>query len=513
MEIIDLLDRGCSISPHKTCVADSEDCLTYLEVHDLCGRLANQITQSGVEVGAHAAILGRNSVGTLVSLLGILRAGLVWLPVNPAYASENISHLLQSFDCQVILFDEEFRQLAEHIKCVAIPDVTLIPFGRSSRHLAKSLNHLSPSYSRRPKHIADVAAIMSTGGTTGLPKGVLQSNQGFLTFIANQHIHMQLDSDSRYLVVAPMTHAAGFLCFSFLGVGAEIWIGNGAKPSDVAHQLSTDQITDVFLPPTIIYGMLADPDIISMKFPKLRHLLYGSAPMAPAKLQAALRWLGPVMVQGYGQVEALMFCTIFLPEDHFDGPGPASLQRLSSCGRPALMGRVGIMDDAGVLLGPGQVGEIVVRGGHVMLGYYKDPEATEEVSKFGWHHSGDLGYQDEEGFIYLVDRKRDLVVSGGLNVFPSEVEAAILSLDAVVECVVTSSPDEKWGEAVTAVVVLMPGSDATEEDIIAVCKSKLGSIKSPKIVQFWDEIPKTPVGKAHRREVRNHFWREHDRGI
>jgi acyl-CoA synthetase (AMP-forming)/AMP-acid ligase II len=207
-----------------------------------------------------------------------------------------------------------------------------------------------------------------------------------------------------------------------------------------------------------------------------------------------------------------MFCTCLMPDEH-DTQDPALAHRLMSCGRPMLLTQVEIMDDDGKLLPREERGELVVRGDLVMPGYLKNQAATAEASKFGWHHTGDVGLIDEDGFVYIVDRKKDMIITGGFNVYPSEIEQVIWSHPAVQECAVVGVPDEKWGEAVKAVVELKRGATAEAEEIIALCKSRLGSVKAPKSVEFWKALPRTPVGKVSKKDIRATFWAGQRRSI
>jgi acyl-CoA synthetase (AMP-forming)/AMP-acid ligase II len=234
--------------------------------------------------------------------------------------------------------------------------------------------------------------------------------------------------------------------------------------------------------------------------------------MSVEKLKQAIEIFGPVMTQVFGQAEAPIMCTYLSPEDHVVGD-PTLEGRLASCGRPTLLTPVEIMDDAGNLLSPGEKGEIVVRGNLVMKGYYKDPVATKEVSAYGWHHTADVGYKDAAGFVYIVDRKKDMIISGGFNVYPSEVEQVIWAHPAVQDCAVIGVPHEKWGEAVKAIVELKSGCSVSDSEIIAFCKQQIGSVKAPKSVEFWESLPRTAVGKVRKRDIRARFWEGIDRKI
>jgi acyl-CoA synthetase (AMP-forming)/AMP-acid ligase II len=235
--------------------------------------------------------------------------------------------------------------------------------------------------------------------------------------------------------------------------------------------------------------------------------------MSVERLKECLAIFGTVMTQMFGQVEAPMLCTYLSPEDHLVIGDPSLERRLASCGRPTLLTPVAIMDDAGSLLASGETGEIVVRGNLVMAGYYKDPEATAEVSKNGWHHTGDIGYIDEDGYVYIVDRKKDMIITGGFNVYPSEVEQIIWSHPAIQDCAVIGIPDPKWGEAIKAVVELKPGKSITEDEVIALCKEKLGSVKAPKSLEVWTSLPRSPAGKVLKKDIRKVFWQNETRAI
>jgi acyl-CoA synthetase (AMP-forming)/AMP-acid ligase II len=267
------------------------------------------------------------------------------------------------------------------------------------------------------------------------------------------------------------------------------------------------------MPPTLIYMLLAHPDVGKYDYSSLQHLVYASAPMSVDKLVEAVKVFGPVLTQTYGQAEACMICTFFSPEDHVAALESNNRHRLASAGKVSPLVRLDVMDDHGKLLPRGQRGEIVVRGNLVMKGYYNNVEATAEASAFGWHHTGDIGVIDEDGFVYIVDRKKDMIISGGFNVFPGEVEQVLWSHPAVQDCAVIGIPDEKWGEAVKAVVELKPGMTVEADALIQLAKEKLGGVKAPKSVDFVDTLPRSPVGKVLKKTLREPYWAGHERKI
>jgi acyl-CoA synthetase (AMP-forming)/AMP-acid ligase II len=273
------------------------------------------------------------------------------------------------------------------------------------------------------------------------------------------------------------------------------------------------RVTEMYLPPTVIYRLLETPGIEQRDFSSLKYLIYGAAPMSTEKLRRAIEVFGPVLFQGYGQAEAPTAIAYLRPEEHFRGDEIAEDARLSAAGRAAPMVRVEIMDESGTILTAGQTGEICVRGDLVMRGYYNAPDKTAETIIDGWLHTGDIGHLDDEGYLHITDRKKDLIISGGFNVYPSEVEQVIWAHPAVQDCAVIGVPHPEWGEAVTAVVELNEGAELAEDELLAYCRPKLGGIKTPKQALFVDALPRSPNGKVLKKDIREPYWRGHERRI
>ncbi|MGH8229946.1 MAG: AMP-binding enzyme, partial [Steroidobacteraceae bacterium] len=255
------------------------------------------------------------------------------------------------------------------------------------------------------------------------------------------------------------------------------------------------------------------PDVRQHDYSSLRYFNYASAPMALEKVKEAMDVFGPVMMTGFGQTELGPNTTFFSPEDHRAVLAAGDDRRLTSVGRPTLFARVEVMDESGALLGPETPGEIVVRTSAIMKGYYKNPEETARACAHGWHHTGDIGFKDRDGWVFLVDRKRDMLISGGFNMFPSEIEKAVVAHPAVQDCAVVGVPDADWGEAVKAVVELKPGSSVADGELAAFCRSRLASYKVPKSFEIWPELPRSAAGKVLRRKVRERFWQGNTRNI
>jgi fatty-acyl-CoA synthase len=261
------------------------------------------------------------------------------------------------------------------------------------------------------------------------------------------------------------------------------------------------RVSHTFLPPTVIYMLLDHPKLESADLSSLQCFWYGAAPVSVARLAEALKRIGP-MAQLFGQTEAPMMISMMRPEDHYNPDGSIATGRLSSAGRVGPLVRVGIMDGEGNLMPTGERGEIVVRGSLVMDGYYKNPEATAEASRYGWHHTGDIGYLDADNFLYIVDRAKDMIITGGFNVYSVEVENALQAHDAIQDCAVIGLPDEKWGERVVAVVQPRAGRTVDVAEVSRFVKQLVGSVKTPKQIEVWDDLPRSKVGKVLKSEIR-----------
>jgi acyl-CoA synthetase (AMP-forming)/AMP-acid ligase II len=288
-----------------------------------------------------------------------------------------------------------------------------------------------------------------------------------------------------------------------------------SKPDPVLllEAIAKHRVTEFFLPPTVIYRLLDIPGIEQQDFSSLKYFLYGAAPMSVEKLKRAIEVFGPVMAGGYGQTEAAASISSITPAEHFVDGKIAPDERLSSVGRPNPLIRVEIMNDQGEVLPQGETGEICVRGDLVMKGYHKAPDKTAETIIDGWLHTGDIGHLDAEGYLHITDRKKDMIISGGFNVYPSEVEQVIWAHPAVQDCAVVGVPDEKWGEAVKAVVELNAGQSVSEEELVSLCKEKLGSVRAPKSVEFVVALPRSTVGKVLKKDLREQYWQGLQRKI
>jgi len=520
MRPIDFFDRGARTYPDRPfMIAEDGSVTSHADAQALSHRTALAMCAAGYQRGRHAAIYSPNHPRAFAALLGIFRAGGAWVPINARSAIDEIAFILDHNDARFLFYHSQFAADVEIIRARCRKILTFVCLDREDPGsvffdtFTAPFDGTAPVF---PDHPDDVCGVFSSGGTTGQPKGIVWTNRVLETMIAALAVHIgpKPGKPPVHLCVAPMTHAAGVVAFSLMGFGATQVIMDGVKLPILMENIQKYGVTHLFLPPTAIYVMLAHPGVRKFDYASLDHFVYAAAPMSVDKLREAIDVFGPVMTQTFGQAEAPMICTCLSPQAHLDAIQNDKLQRLTSCGQPALLTPVEIMDDGDNVLPIGERGEIVVRGGLVMKEYYKNPQATREITtEDGWHRTGDIGFKDEEGYVYIVDRKKDMIISGGFNIFPSEVEQVIWSHPSVQDCAVIGIPDDKWGEAVTAVVETKPDARVAEDELITLCKAKLGSVKAPKSVRFWDELPRSAVGKVRKKDIRDQFWQGRERVI
>jgi fatty-acyl-CoA synthase len=505
VRLTDYLDKGASLGPEAPCLTTAGRTLTYFDVQRLSWRVARALDRSGVRPGDKVAILSANDPMAFSCVFGISRAGAVWCPVNPRNEAAENRDLLDSFDCACLIFQAAFAPLVAKI----IPDLpkltTLVcldgePAGATPFDLWIGSEAAEP-WQASPAD--DIVMLVGTGGTTGRPKGVMLTGRNIETMSALTLMSYPFGPRPRYLALAPLTHAAGVLCFPVMTLGGEIVIMPKPDLADFLALIARHRITHTFLPPTLIYMLLDHPGLAGTDLTSLQCLWYGAAPMSVSRLEEALTRIGPVLGQLFGQSEAPMMISTLAPAEHFHDDGSLATERLSSAGRPTPLTTVAIMDDEGHLLGRGERGEIVIRGSLVMAGYYKNPEASAEAARYGWHHTGDVGYLDADNFLFIVDRAKDMIITGGFNVYSAEVEQVLLAHPAVQDCAVIGLPDEKWGERVTAVLQPRPGQTVAADEVQAFVKERLGSVKAPKQVEVWPDLPRSKVGKVLKPEIKS----------
>ena len=486
---------------------------TFGEHLDRVARLSGALgTELGVTPEDRIAVLGLNSIPFLELWHASLLGAAVMNPLNMRFSADELAHVLRDSETGVCFVDATFAPLVASIRArTQLRHVVLIGDGdvehdhRYDELVAAGKPQLPPE----PDEDA-AAALMYTGGTTGLPKGVVLSQRAEVLNQYHYAMAVPWIPDQPAMVTTPMFHGASMLGI----VGAPMFgVPTVTVPSfEPASWIAAVERHDVgftVLVPTMIAMVLNAPEFEPARLSRFRRLVYGGSPMPHAVQERLLSALpGTEVIQGYGMTECCAIATTFGDADHRSGA------RRGSAGRALPGVELSVQDDQGTLLPPGEVGEVCARGGNFLTAYLNQPQATAEALRDGWYHSGDMGYLDEAGYLFLVDRAKDMIISGGENVYSVEVENALASHPAVLQAAVIGIPHDLWGEAVHAVVVLKPGAAATTEDLTAHCRDLIAGYKVPRSIDLSEgPLPMSAAGKVLKRELRAPYWADHDRAI
>ncbi len=491
---VDPLYRAQKMFAHEVSMICGNISLTYAETWSRCRRLAGALAQLGVQPGDRVAILAANSHQYLEVYMAVPAAGLVIVPLNSRHAESELRYALKDSGTRLLITDREPGTLAETVeRVVSLPnEYEGLLADASEVELGVGVTEDS------------LAGLFYTGGTTGVSKGVMLSHRNLIANATNWLIATQQGPEDTYLVIAPLFHAAGSLA-----VLATVWSGGcqvilpAFDPVGALDLIEAEKVTTTLGVPTMI-AALAEAQLASPRqVASLRSLIHGGSPIATEVVRRAhLAFPDTELIHGYGATETAPLATVLRHEEELvDG------ELARSCGQAVAGVDVRICDDNGEEMPPGAVGEVVVRGPNVMQGYWNKPEQTAEVFRHGWYYTGDLGYMHEQGFVFLVDRAKDMIVSGGENVYCTEVEEILYQHPAVLEATVFGVPDERWGEAVHAVVVPRPQHDVDASILMAFCREHIAGYKMPKSIDFQTEpLPKSGPGKILKRELRAPFW-------
>jgi fatty-acyl-CoA synthase len=489
--------------------------LSYAEVMHGIRRTGRALRALGLQPGDRVAFVMSDSLNLVNMMYGALWAGLTIVPLNARLQLDDHVYMVKDAGARALAFDGPKAERGHAIldqAGVEFAIATDAPDVPSGGLLLGDLVAGQDGGPGAPEVETEGECwIQYTGGTTGFPKGALHSHRTFLTAMLGCAFELDVQAGERHVHCAPLTHSglAYFLPVWMRG-GSNILLG-GFHPEHLLDTIERERATSTLMVPTMLYVLLDLPGIGDRDLSSLRTLAYGAAPMSRERLEQALDVFGPIFLQGYGQTEAPMQITVLNKRDHVLASSRPEI--LSSCGRAVTISEVRIAGDDLSTLADGEVGEIVVRGPHVTLGYVNKPEETAEAIRDGWLCTGDLGRRDDDGYIYIVDRKKDMIISGGFNVYPGEVEKALSTHPFVAAACVIGVPDEKWGEAVKAVVVGREGTDPTPEDLIAFVKERKGSVMAPKSVDVVEEIPLTSVGKYDKQALRARYWAGRERAV
>lgn len=517
MAIIDFFDRGWMMNATGVAYRTDSEAWTYEEAGRASCRIAHALLSAGIARETKVAVLSPNAPIAWICVLGIWRSGGAWVPLNPSSPVSDNATLLGRFDVEVVFYDPSLKEQVEQIRA-RHRNIRFIALGEGTDDV--DLDSWMEGHPDTRPDIAydmdDVVAVAPTGGTTGLPKGVMNTHRSFSVMVAHHMLAFVYPDDAQIvnLAAAPMTHSAGILTLHVTARGGSVVVVTRASPDTILAAIEGHGVTEMFLPPTVFYRLLEELEHRDADTSSLQYLIYGAAPMSVEKLRLGIERLGPVLVECYGQMEAPAAIAFLRPQEHLIDGKVAADSRLSSCGRPYPLLALAVKDpETGAEVAAGETGEICVQGDLLMKGYYKDPERTAEAIRDGWLHTGDLGHVDHEGYLQLTDRKKDMIISGGFNVYPGEVEQVIWAHPAVEDCAVVGAPDEDWGERVTAVVELKPGAVVSADEVQRRCREALGPVRTPKDVVFVDRLPRSVNGKVLKKDVRAMFWADYGRTI
>jgi len=487
---------------------------TYEELGENAYRLANAFQALGLGKGDRVAFLMANCPEYVFTEYALVKLGAVRVPLAVLLGSDHHIYMMNHSRSVALVYHEKLaprvRQMmpqletVRHFICVSEDPGTAPP---DHLHLQTLLASSPPETPRVEVAARDLCGLYYTGGTTGRPKGVMLSHRAWVNSVLLEMLSLGLERRETFAYTTPLTHAAGVLLLPVLLRKGTAVILEDFDPGNFFEIVEKEKVTATFCVPTMIYMLLDLPGADRYDTSSLRNVVYGAAPIAPDRLKQAINRFGPILTQLYGQTEAPMMLSVLSRDEHVIEDPDRERQVLGSCGRPTVTTQVKLLNPRGDEVVPGEVGEIVVRCINMMDGYFEDPETTRETIREGWLHTGDLAYRDAEGFLYIVDRAKDMIISGGFNVYPREVEDVLFEHPAVKEAAVIGVPHEKWGEAVKAIVVLHEGDTATEDELIAFVKERKGRLTAPKSVEFRDSIPLTNLGKVDKKKIREPFWR------
>jgi fatty-acyl-CoA synthase len=510
-----LLIDGLNRFHDEPCLLLGEHIASYREVRETTSQMLQALQARGLGMGGRVAVLSGNRPEVLANIAAMQLAGCIGTPLHPLGSLADHLYVLKAAEIDALVYDPgSFDAHAAGLRD-AMPALTLLAFGPSEHgedYLALAHDFKPQPLVAPPVDPDAVSSINFTGGTTGRPKGVMSTHRVVAYMTQVQMTEWEFPAELRMLIATPLSHAAAAFLIPVLQNGGAFYVMPGFGIDDFFDMVERHRITATMLVPVMLYFLLDSPRADSADMSSMQTIFYGASPMNPQRLQDGIARWGRIFYQFYGQSEAPMVLANLKKADH----DPEKPGRLSACGRPSPWMHMALLDQSGHTVGTGETGEICVRGPLVMKGYKDMPEETAEAFAGGWLHTGDVGRLDEDGFLHIVDRTRDMIVTGGFNVYPREVEDVLATHPAIAQVAVIGVPDKQWGEAVKAVVVLKPGFEAgadLQQALQQHVKQEKGPVQSPKSVDFVDAIPLTPVGKPDKKAVKAVYWQDTERGV
>ncbi|MGG1677209.1 long-chain-fatty-acid--CoA ligase [Neobacillus sp. NRS-1170] len=516
MIVTKLLIRNIKINPTQTAILEDENKFSYLEFGERVAKLKIALVEMGVQKGDRVGLLMLNDFRVMEIFYACTAIGAIHVPLNFRYSTEELEFVLNDSGIKFLFLHKEYSNLVpllrEKTPCV---QQYILAENHSINSELKNYENLIKNQCATAHELHfdgvqenDVCALFYTGGTTGRAKGVIITHRNFMTYFYTTHSIQNITKESRVLHTAPMFHLAGFgPAFTTLATGGTNTTVRTFTLDSLVESIKKYQLTFVLMVPTMVNMIINDPKLNIDDLSSLRKIQYGGSPMPLDLLQKTMELLPNVeFQQGYGMTEAAPALTILNHEHHIVDGTEKSIRRLRSAGQVVYGVELRIVDENGKDVGPEQVGEVIFRGPNMTSGYWNLPEETAASIKDGWFHTGDMAMMDENHFIYIVDRKKDMIITGGENVYSTEVENVLHKHPDVLEATVIGVPDEKWGEAVKAIIVRKPGSAVIENEIIQFARASLSGFKLPKSIDFRDELPKSTAGKILKRKLKEEYW-------
>ncbi len=511
----DIPRKNALLHPERQALVFEGRQMSYSQMDKRVNRLANGLLKLGFKRGDRLTILEENTDKYIEVYFAAAKAGMSITPLNYRLSESELAHIVEDSEAVCFFVGSAYDEISLKLK----PNLPRIKAWISIDGSENTFTDYETLLANAPETDGfepvdenDMAVLMYTGGTTGLPKGVMLSHRNIMTGVINCNLMYNFGTDDITCMILPLFHVSFWPTFGLLLAGGKVVINRKPDLNEILRLIQDERCTHMNLVPTIYGWLLQLCDISAFDLSSLRSLSYAGSPFPPALLKQCMETFGPIFAQGYGATETAGGAISVLSDTDHVLTGSGS-DHLASAGKAALCAEVKIVDKKGHLVASGEIGEITARGKHIMLGYWKNPELTQKVIRDGWYHTGDMGYLDDDGYLFLVDRKADMIVTGGENVYPKEVEDVLYEHPAVAMAAVVSAPDDKWGERVQAVVTLKPDQTAKEDDILNFCKKRLSGYKCPKALEIWEQVPTTPVGKILRKDVKEKFWEGKERLI
>ena len=503
--------RALARYPERTAFAWPGGSLTYRGATDLIGRMQAVFMRLGLGPGSRVAFLTANRADTWCAGVAVQLSQLAQTWLHPLGSLDDQLFQLKDSEAEMLVVDAAaFRDRGGDLAARAqgLKHVFTLGPANYGTDLLATVEQAGSATARCLAGPDDIATLNYTGGTTGKSKGALRHHREQSGFAGAILADFEIPEGARYLTVAPISHVAGTKVLPTLMRGGTMHMLKGFDPEAVLKTIEREKINFTLFVPTMIYVLLDHPVLDKTDLSSLELVLYGASAMSPSRLVEGIERIGPVFSQLYGQTECYPV-SVLRKADH----DPKTPELFLSCGFPIAACEVKILDDDDQEVATGEAGEICVRAGHVMAGYWKRPDITAETLRNGWLHTGDIARKDERGYMFILDRKKDMIVSGGFNIFPREVEDVLTQHADVAMCAVVGIPDDKWGEAVTAVVVAREGARPDPDELINMVKARKGSAHAPKQIQFVKELPMTGVGKVDKKVLKARFWAGRERMV